>query len=288
MFLAGVCWSTSDKDADYSYYLGPDYKEKMSKRYASTVISNHVSWFDGMVIACRVLPSMTPKASMRNTPIISLLGKAIGVLWTPQGGTQESRENALNMIRERQELVEQEGAYPPLLIYPEGTTSNGKFLYSFKKGAFINEKKIRPFILKYSTNGVVNPCWDVIDIKPLIFLYHSWYCQSVKMLCLPDFEPNEYLFETHKDKGATRWEIYAWAMRQIYKEHGGFELSTLTFREKQNYSNYMNNRKGRFVHPDEFYLQMQENQQKQDEEKKEQQNVRDKNQHEGGLREPLL
>lgn len=170
MFLAGVCWSTTDKDADYSYYLGPDYKEKMSKRYASTVISNHVSWFDGMVIACRVLPSMTPKASMRNTPIISLLGKAIGVLWTPQGGTQESRENALNMIRERQELVEQEGAYPPLLIYPEGTTSNGKFLYSFKKGAFINEKKIRPFILKYSTNGVVNPCWDVIDIKPLIFL----------------------------------------------------------------------------------------------------------------------
>jgi hypothetical protein len=32
---------------------------------------------------------------------------------------------------------------------------------------------------------------------------------------MPDFEPNEYLFETHMDKGNDRWEIYAWAVRDI-------------------------------------------------------------------------
>lgn len=84
MLLTGMCWSSSDKDVDYTYYLGEGYKEKMSKKPVSTVISNHVSYFDGMVIATRVLPSMTPKASLKNKPIIGMLGWAIGVLWIPR------------------------------------------------------------------------------------------------------------------------------------------------------------------------------------------------------------
>ena len=39
---------------------------------------------------------------------------------------------------------------------------------------------------------------------------------------LPDFQPNEYLFETHKDKGTERWEIYAWAVRDIMMKAGNF------------------------------------------------------------------
>lgn len=154
--------------------------------------------------------------------------------------------------------MEETGEYPPLLVYPEGTTTNCKFLYPFKKGAFINEKKVRPFVLKYSTHGTINPCWDVIDIKSLFLMQLSFCCCSCHMYQLPDFEPNEYLFETHKDKGSTRWEIYAWAMREIMKDAGGFTLSSLSFREKQNYANYMNNRKGH-KHPDEFFKEMQAN-----------------------------
>lgn len=46
---------------------------------------------------------------------------------------------------------------------------------------------------------------------------------------LPDFEPNEYLFTTHADKGKARWEIYAWAVREVIMEHGGLKGSTVTF-----------------------------------------------------------
>lgn len=38
---------------------------------------------------------------------------------------------------------------------------------------------------------------------------------KVHMKVLPPFIPNDYLFETHKDKGREKWEIYAWAVREV-------------------------------------------------------------------------
>jgi hypothetical protein len=39
------------------------------------------------------------------------------------------------------------------------------------------------------------------------------------------FLPNEYLFETHKDKGKDKWEIFAWAVRDAMAKNCGFGLS---------------------------------------------------------------
>lgn len=55
------------------------------------------------------------------------------------------------------------------------------------------------------------------------------------MTILPDFEPNEYLFETHKDKGKERWEIYAWAVRDIIMKNGSFGSCDISKREKDEY-----------------------------------------------------
>jgi hypothetical protein len=43
-----------------------------------------------------------------------------------------------------------------------------------------------------------------------------WCCtlyQTYHAVELPPFIPNDYLFETHKDKGRSKSEIYAWAVR---------------------------------------------------------------------------
>ena len=74
-------------------------------------------------------------------------------------------------------------------------------------------------ILKYKF-GTVSPAYDTIEILPLAILQLSWFCIRCNILELPEFEPNEYLFETHKDKGKDRWEIYAWAVHEIMKEAG--------------------------------------------------------------------
>lgn len=45
---------------------------------------------------------------------------------------------------------------------------------------------------------------------------------SCEVVTLPEFQPNEYLFETHKNKGKERWEIFAWAVRDAMMTIGNF------------------------------------------------------------------
>jgi hypothetical protein len=60
-----------------------------------------------------------------------------------------------------------------------------------------------------------------------------------QILELPDFEPTEYLFKTHKDKGTERWEIYAWALRDMMLKVGNLKPCETPMKEKIVYEKYM-------------------------------------------------
>lgn len=52
----------------------------------------------------------------------------------------------------------------------------------------------------------------------------------------PPFIPNDYLFETHKDKGKEKWEIFAWAVRDIMAKESGLEKDDVsTYEDKCEY-----------------------------------------------------
>jgi hypothetical protein len=57
----GVRTGKTYKDCDYSYYLGPNYKDnyKPVKR-ASTLVPNHTSWVDALVMIKYFCPSFAP------------------------------------------------------------------------------------------------------------------------------------------------------------------------------------------------------------------------------------
>ena len=70
---------------------------------------------------------------------------------------------------------------------------------------------------KYNT---ISPAYEILDFLPLAILNLCSCCFTCVLTILPDFEPNEYLFETHRNKGKERWEIYAWAIREIMQKNG--------------------------------------------------------------------
>ena len=113
MLMCGICVSHTDlKEHDYSFYLGPDYKEKKkSIKKCSTIISNHVSWVDTQNIYQYHDVAFALDAGFINVPLMGKLGQMVDSIFIPRGGTEEKRLAALNAIKDRQMLIENEGGY---------------------------------------------------------------------------------------------------------------------------------------------------------------------------------
>lgn len=104
-------------------------------------------------------------------------------------------------------------------------------MLQFKKGAFIGMKTVSPHVIKYTWNKV-SPTWDSMSFlaqAPIMYSYGTYKC-VVKVL--PDFKPNQYLLDTHRDKGKEDWEIFAWAVRDVMAKVGEFEKNEQSLRDK--------------------------------------------------------
>lgn len=230
VFMCGVFTSREQKDYDYSYYLGPNYKDKYKTVAAtSTYVCNHVSWIDTMTLYQYYQMALSLDFGFRNVPLMGKMAMLLDSIFLPRGSSEEKRQLALKTIEDRQKIIEETGKYNPLLVFAEGGTTNNSAILKFKKGAFIAERRVKPLTMLYSV-GSVHPAYDTIEVLVIAILQLSWHCMKCKIVELPDFEPNDYLFETHKDKGTERWEIFAWALRDVMMQANSLEACDMTLR----------------------------------------------------------
>lgn len=135
-------------------------------------------------------------------------------------------------------MIEQTGKYKKFIVFAEAGTSNGTGLINFKKGAFFAEKAVEPMYMKYQWT-TFNPAYETMEFLPHAIMHLSWCFARCNVRIMPPFQPNEYLFEKHTDKGKERWEIYAWAVRDAMMKAGKFEPIDLSLKIKMQYERYM-------------------------------------------------
>lgn len=92
----------------------------------------------------------------------------------------------------RQRLAGQPG-YEPLIIFPEGGTSNGEFIIKFKRGCFAGLLPIWPKIHKYHS-WFQSPCTGVADGLGHYLIAASIPFATAEKMELPIFRPNDYFF----------------------------------------------------------------------------------------------
>lgn len=72
----------------------------------------------------------------------------------------------------------------------------------------------------------MSPAYDVCPFLPLILMQLSFFYNThVNLIELPAFQPNDYLFTKHADKGTEKWEIFAWAVREVMADAAGMQIS---------------------------------------------------------------
>ena len=85
--------------------------------------------------------------------IAGFIGRLTQAIWV-QRGEAESRQMTTETIKRRSS----EPGWPQMVIFPEGTNTNGKILIKFKSGAFVSGKPVQPVTITFP-NSVDTLTW---------------------------------------------------------------------------------------------------------------------------------
>ena len=139
----------------------------------------------------------------------------------------------MEKVTERQKQVYEGKVDMPLLIFPEGTVSSGRFLLEFKKGAFEGLYPLKPYLIKNKNKG-----FDVsagsMNLLAHLFIFLSHFLHFIEVTELPILSPNKFMF-VNGEKNCEKWDIYANTAKNIMSEIGGFEKSKKSFRDNIEY-----------------------------------------------------
>lgn len=122
------------------------------------------------------------------TPPHSTLSQTLGCIFVDRVKTAAS-SGAADAVCDRIAAAAA-GTARPLLVFPEGTTTNGRFLLPFRTGAFLAGAPVQPVIVSYRRTRV-NPAWETISAPRHIFLMLAQPTHAVTVYELPVWVPNE-------------------------------------------------------------------------------------------------
>lgn len=161
------------------------------------IVSNHVSYLDGPVLALLLgVPRIVAMIGSLKVPIFGPLVKEIESIVVDRSDP-ESRKATLYAMEEHCKTWRKGDR--PLLIFPEGTVSNGEGVITFKRGAFVPGAPVRPVLLVYT--GPWTPAattyWESSSGKLVQDTVWSWFLQvschlvkPLRVIVLPPYLPS--------------------------------------------------------------------------------------------------
>ena len=90
---------------------------------------------------------------------------------------------------------------------------------------------IKPVLIKYD-NRFFDAENCVMKIQCHCLLIGTAFYQSVKVMALPVFQPNDYFFQNHQKEGEEKWETYMRVIRDIMSDALGCPKCDLSIEDK--------------------------------------------------------
>ena len=218
----------------YQKYFGPDYKIDYDGKF-SCYICNHTSFNDILLSMAIYGCGFISKASVKNMPIFGKIAIGLQSIFVDRNNPNSRKQTMDEVIKKQKDFMEGKPVMP-FMLFPEATTTSGRHLLTFKRGAFFSLLPVKPnFILPNLNNSFHLGCGSTgVGIN---------YGRSLTELFvqtlfyeLPIMTPNEYMFENFKSYGKEKWEIYKEVAREIMCTLGGFKKSEKEFGDSARYA----------------------------------------------------
>ena len=168
------------------------------------IAANHQSCLDILVLASTFRIRFAPKAEMRFWPVIGFLTQCNAPVWIDRSTPRKAKESAAAMCE-----TMRNGQY--MMVFPEGTTSNGKEgLLPFKSTSFQavidSGKAVLPVIISYDEKYRSQIQWtDHQGFLPYVWRILGLKKTNVTVYILEPVHPREG--EDRKELGARVYDI---------------------------------------------------------------------------------
>eukprot|EP00761_Pharyngomonas_kirbyi_P014721 gb/GECH01014751.1/.p1 GENE.gb/GECH01014751.1/~~gb/GECH01014751.1/.p1 ORF type:complete len:301 (+),score=51.46 gb/GECH01014751.1/:1-903(+) len=186
------------------------------------VVSNHVSYLDILIYLSQDPHGFVAKESVKKVPFVGLCCMAFSCLFTRRKENAHGSSSSVSDSMKHRIHSLKGYEYPPLVVFPEATTTNNQSIINFKSGAFVPGLPIQPVILKYNSpmfdaGYVISSLYHI----PLMLL-QPWI--SIEVNYLPLYYPSRQELENPK--------LYAKNVRKLMSDASGLPLVDADAKQK--------------------------------------------------------
>jgi lysophosphatidylcholine acyltransferase/lyso-PAF acetyltransferase len=193
--------------------INDDYQLNYMNLPTPIHICNHVSFIDPFIISCKKLFCAVGASNQVNYPLLHDITTRLQYIIVDRQNHdsklltantinkratesldhitnyklwQESYEKGVNLPSSLQLDYNKFKAWKPILMFPEGTTTNGECVINFRNGAFNSLMPIQPYVINYPSkypNNRFHPCWTQ-DQQPLWLILIRMLCEPINYATL--------------------------------------------------------------------------------------------------------
>ncbi|KAJ6837903.1 lysophospholipid acyltransferase LPEAT1 [Iris pallida] len=240
LFNFGFYWIRETRKGPASDELECREQSDESER-PGVIVSNHVSHLDILYHMSSFFPSFVAKRSVAKLPLVGIISyqyvtaficsKCLGCVYVQRESKSSEFKGVSGIVTERIQEAHRNKHSPMMMLFPEGTTTNGDYLLPFKTGAFLAKVPVRPVILRYPYKRF-SPAWDSISGARHIFLLLCQFVNHLEVTHLPVYYPSKEEKEDPK--------LYASNVRKLLATEGNLILSDIGLAEKRVYHAALN------------------------------------------------
>ncbi|CAH9100300.1 unnamed protein product [Cuscuta epithymum] len=198
---------------------------------AGVIVSNHVSYTDILYHMSSSFASFVAKKSVANLPLVGLISKCLGCIYVERESKSPDLKGVSGAVNQRIQEAYQNKLSPMVILFPEGTTTNGDFLLPFKTGAFVSKAPVLPVIIRYPYRRL-SPAWESISGARHLILLLCQFVNCMEVTWLPIYYPSQQEKEDPK--------LYADNVRRFMAHEGSLILSDSGLAEKREYLSALN------------------------------------------------